>query len=304
MGVEDFEKVWTEVEYYSGGYRIAAFLYVPEDWKPGDPPRPAVVTLHGYSGMKEIYGLYVPDGLYRAGYAVLAIDNRGFNKSEGTRGRANPTEQVEDVYDAVSYLETLPSVDSERIGVYGTSWGGGLAIWSAAFDDRIKVCVSSAGVHDGERWMREARRHWEWPEFQERIRAAARRRVTDGESETVEFTEMMVTDPHTAEIAIAAFQQHPAYFSTWDIQSAEWCSRWRPIFVAERIAPRPVMIIYAEHDRLVPPQEQLDCFAACGEPKKLLKLPKAQHYESYQVGSPELAEFSLTETVAWYDEHL
>jgi hypothetical protein len=36
----------------------------------------------------------------------------------------------------------------------------------------------------------------------------------------------------------------------------------------------------------------------------LLKLPRAQHYDSCNPGNPELAALSLANTVAWYQTYL
>jgi dienelactone hydrolase len=46
---------------------------------------------------------------------------------------------------AVDVLQSLPEVDPERIGCIGHSLGGHNAIFSAAFEPRIKVIVSSCG---------------------------------------------------------------------------------------------------------------------------------------------------------------
>ena len=59
-----YEKVWNDIHYYSNDLKIAAYFYTPKDWNPGDPPRPAVVVLHGYSGMKDVYGMDVPRRLW------------------------------------------------------------------------------------------------------------------------------------------------------------------------------------------------------------------------------------------------
>ena len=99
------KKVWEEVNYYSDGLSIAAHLYKPTEWNPGDPPLPAIVCLHGYSGMKEVYGMDVPRRLWEEGYFVIAPDHRGFGESEGARGRHRPLEQAQDVYDAFTFLE-------------------------------------------------------------------------------------------------------------------------------------------------------------------------------------------------------
>ena len=72
----------------------------------------------------------------------------------------------------------------------------------------------------------------------------------------------------------------------------------------DRIAPRPVLMIYAENDMLVPVEEQLSCFAALGEPKKLVKLPNCQHYESYQFCNPEMHAIQKRAALEWYETYL
>jgi dienelactone hydrolase len=46
---------------------------------------------------------------------------------------------------AVDYLQSLAEVDPERIGVIGHSLGGHNAMFTAAFDERLKAIVSSCG---------------------------------------------------------------------------------------------------------------------------------------------------------------
>lgn len=296
--------MYQEIFYYSEGLKIAAHLYAPQGWKMGDPPRPAIICLHGYSGMKEVYGMDVPRRLWEEGYFVLAPDHRGFGKSEGPRGRHRPLEQAQDTYDAITCLETVEGVDPGRIGIFGTSFGGANAVWVAAFDERVRVVVTSVGVFEGERWMRSVRRPHEWKAFREKVMAAARRRVAAGEAATVPLPEMMLCDPHTELVLKGHHQRHPHYVKDYDLESAEACWRYKPEWVAGRIAPRPVLFIYAEHDHLVPVQEQLSCHAACGEPKKLVMLPGAEHYESYKFCNPALHEIGMREAVAWFGRYL
>ena len=297
-------KVWEDVTYYSDGLTIAAHLYTPSDWSPGDPPRAAIVCLHGYSGMKEVYGMDVPRRLWEEGYFVIAPDHRGFGESEGERGRHRPLEQAQDVYDAFTYLETVEGVDRERLGLYGTSWGGASAIWCAAFDQRVKVIVNSVGVSDGERWLAHARRPHEWLAFREQVAEAARTRVRTGEPTTMPLLDIMLTDPHTLGVIQQHHQKHGHYVSDYDLESAEACMRFKPEAVAHLIAPRPVLVIYAEDDCTVPAEEQFGCYAQLGEPKKLVKLPGAQHYESYYFCNPEMHEIGMAEAVAWFKQYL
>ena len=283
------EKVWDEVEYYSDGRKIAGFLYRPTDWKPGDAARPGVVVLHGYSGMKDVYGMDVPQWLWEAGYFVLSWDYPGFGVSEGERGRHRPLEQAQATYDSVTYLQTIDGVDPERIAYYGSSWGGANAIWCGAFDDRVKVIVSAVMVSDGERWMRTVRRPHEWQAFKAQVEEAERKRVLTGEKTMAPLGDIMLIDPHTKDVIDNFHSQD---------------HRFKPEWVAGHISPRPVLMVYSEVDMLVPVAEQLECYEALGEPKKLFKIPGAQHYDSYYMTNPALHELQKVEALAWYAKYL
>jgi uncharacterized protein len=68
-----------------------------------------------------------------------------------------------------------------------------------------------------------------------------------------------------------------------------------------RAAPRPVLFITADDDRLVPPQESEAMYARAGEPKKLVVLKGVGHYEVY---GGEAFRRVMDETLAWYRAHL
>jgi len=299
-----YERVWDDIEFYSNDLKIAAYLYRPKDWKLHAQLRPGIVILHGYSGMKDVYGMDVPQWLWEEGYCVLSYDYPGFGVSEGKRGRHRPFDQVQSTYDAVTYLQTVEGVDPERIAFYGSSWGGANAIWCAAFDERVKVVVSAVMVSDGERWMRSVRRPHEWQSFKTMIEEAERKRVLTGEKTMLPLTELMLTDPHTQYLIENLHAKDKTFNPEYDAESAAACWRFKPEWVANRIAPRPVLMIYAEHDMLVPIEEQLSCYEALGEPKKLVKLPKAQHYESYKFCNPEIHEIQKIEALNWYRKYL
>ena len=76
---------------------------------------------------------------------------------------------------------------------------------------------------------------------------------------------------------------------------------FHPEWVVDRIAPRPILFITTDDDRLVPPDESRALYEKAGEPKKLVVLEGYGHYEVY--AEPAFGEV-MRETVAWYREHL
>jgi dipeptidyl aminopeptidase/acylaminoacyl peptidase len=99
------------------------------------------------------------------GYIVLAFDYRGWGQSESlllaTERQPKPDEnnemtlqvkalrwqmnyayQTEDIRAAISFVAGEPNVDKERIGLWGSSYGGGLVTWVAGNDPRVK-CVAA-----------------------------------------------------------------------------------------------------------------------------------------------------------------
>ena len=294
-----------DVTYYSDGLKIAAHLYRPAGMKESDPARPAVLCLTGYSGRKNVATVDLPKHLAREGFVALAPDYRGYGESEGVRGRHRPLEQVQDSYDGITYLSTVAGVDPERIGIYGTSFGGGVAVWVAAFDPRVKAVVSSAGVHDGERWLKLVRAPNDWFKFRDRVREEAKRRVLTGDRTMIYRYDIYPNDPEIVEKPIMTKSEHGAddVFDV-DMASVDACFRFKADWVVDRIAPRPVLFFVAEYDIMVPPDEVIETFKKCGEPKKLIELRGARHNHIYEFSDSEHFKTVATETAAWFRTYL
>lgn len=159
---DDVEK--RSVKIWSDGTRMAAHLYLPKNRKPDDK-LPAVVLCAGTGGTKEHTGGRLGPILAQHGYVALAFDYRGWGESDSRlmsveqqpklneqheltiqvkalRGQMSYAEQTEDIRAAISYLAGEPGVDAERIGLWGTSYGGGLVIWATGNDPRVK-CLAA-----------------------------------------------------------------------------------------------------------------------------------------------------------------
>jgi pimeloyl-ACP methyl ester carboxylesterase len=295
----------SEVTFYSDSDKIAGYLFTPADWKAGDPPRPGILVLAGYSGNTQADCTHMMKRLCAEGWFVFGYDYVGFGKSDGKRNRHRPLEQAQNTYDALTYMQTVPGIDPERLAIYGTSFGCANGIWVTAHDERVKCLVTSVGVTDGYEWMRSIRRPWEWLAFKDRVLKEAQKRVVSGEGTLVPNGEIMLRDPESQrQRDMHAQAGHTFQSEERDIESAEAVMRYRPDWVVDKISPRPVLMIYAEHDNLVPPVQQLSAYEKCGEPKKLVMLPKSGHYDSYEFRNTVTCQITYTETIAWFKQHL
>jgi pimeloyl-ACP methyl ester carboxylesterase len=262
-------------------------------------------VLAGFSGNTRADCFDAMHRLCAEGWFVFGLDYPGFGRSGGTRQRHRPLEQAQSAYDGLTYMQTLPGIDPERLGIYGTSFGGANGIWVTAHDERVKCLVTSVPVTDGQRWASMIRRPFEWHAFRDRVAAGARKRVLVGLPEFVPASELMPRDPDTVrQFEMHRQAGHGAADDERDLESAEALFRYRPEWVIDRISPRPVLMIYADRDNRVPPDMQLSCFAKCGEPKKLVCLQGAGHYDSYESRNPETSRIVYDETIAWFAKYL
>ncbi len=136
-----------DVSFDSGGERIAAWFYPGE----GDAParRPCIVLGHGFAAVKEARLDAFAERFAAAGFACLVFDYRHFGASGGTpRQVIDIGEQRRDWDAALRYARSLPRVDAERIGIWGTSFGGGLAMEVAARDRRVRAAVFQVPLVD------------------------------------------------------------------------------------------------------------------------------------------------------------
>ena len=288
------------VEFYSEGFKLVGDVYVP-DGLPSGEQRAAVLLCHGYTGVKD---LYLPDNaktLNDAGYVVMTFDYKGWGESEGTRSRLAPYSRVADVQAAMTYLSIQPEADADRIGLYGTSYGGATVSWTAAIDQRAKCIVSVVGIGHGARWMSRVRRVDEWVDLRERSKEDREKRATTGESDYVDRSEILLPDRQSAELAAAARRLNPAAVSTIPMEYVDDTIGFNPEWIVDKISPRPILFITSEDDRLVLPEESEQLYAHAGEPKKLVVLKGYGHYEVYS--EPAFSEV-MGETLEWYGEYL
>lgn len=133
----------------SGSDHCEAWLYRPEGLRPGQRA-PIVVMAHGLGGVKLLRLAAFAERFCAAGYLCLVFDYRYFGGSTGTpRELLDIPSQLADWRAAVAHARSLPEADPERVVVWGTSFGGGHSLVTAADDPRIAAAISQCPFTDG-----------------------------------------------------------------------------------------------------------------------------------------------------------
>jgi dipeptidyl aminopeptidase/acylaminoacyl peptidase len=145
------------------GTTIHGQLFVPKKMKKSDK-LPAVIFMHGGPIRQMLLGWHMRGYYHNAyglnqylaakGYVVLSVNYRagiGYGRAfreapnQGPRGSS----EYQDIVAAARYLQSLSYVDSERIGLWGGSYGGLLTAMGLARDSELFAAgVDLHGVHD------------------------------------------------------------------------------------------------------------------------------------------------------------
>jgi uncharacterized protein len=165
----------------------------------------------------------------------------------------------------------------------------------------VKCVVSVVGIGHGQRWMRSVRRPDEYHDLLERSAADRVRRAMTGASEFVDRSDILLPDRQSAELAAAARRGNPGAVSEIPLEFIDDTLGFHPEWVVDRIAPRPVLFITTDNDRLVPQDESEALYRHAGEPKRLVVLPGFGHYEVY---TGEAFRQVMAPTLGWFQQYL
>jgi fermentation-respiration switch protein FrsA (DUF1100 family) len=286
-----------EVSFYSEGSKLTADLYLPEG--PGDARFPAIVLCHGFAGIRDILLPAYAELFARNGFAALVFDYRGFGDSEGERGRLVPAEQVVDIRNALTFMETLPQVDASRMGLWGTSFGGANAIYTAAADSRVKCISVQITFGSGERMVTGGMGAQEREKMLSTIQKAWQRAVTKNKPLYLNMDQIL-TDLDSKAFYQKTVETHPKLKNRLPLTTIKESLECRP---EEQLAKLniPIMIIGATGDIVCPVEESKILYEKAREPKELFIIENARHYDVYE---GEYFKLSAGKALKWFEKYL
>ena len=288
-----------EVTYYSEGVACYGKIFFPKGFA-STGKTPGIVLGQGWAGFHFSIEKYAARFAER-GLVAMAIDYRGWGLSDGyvstaarlggsddvrftrtktdvviKRTRLIPMDQVQDYRNAISYLQGEPGVDADRIGIWGSSFAGGNVIVVAALDSRVKAIVGQVPAISG-------KNSGAGPvSLKGKLLEDAIKRARTGQG--------------------AEFETGFSYRRMVDVETQQMVAEYRPFRYLKEIGDRPVLLIPAEKDELIPNRDH--AYAAMEVltgPKKLIEVPGITHFEIY-IGKP--FEISSNAAADWFRQHL
>jgi fermentation-respiration switch protein FrsA (DUF1100 family) len=293
-----------DIEFDAEGVTVRGWLDLPDGVS---GPVPTVVMAHGFSAVKEMFLDSFAEAFAAGGLGALVFDNRNFGASDGEpRQEIDPWAQVRDYRHAITYAQTRPEVDADRIGVWGSSYSGGHVLVLGAIDKRIKCVACQVPLVSGFRNIQRLVRQ----DFLAPNRAAMDQdRAARFRGEPPAMVPVVDPDP----LAVSALPtpdswewfsevgkgRAPAWSNEVTLRSVEMLMEYEPSAYLERISPTPLLMVVAALDHLTPSDLALEAYQQAREPKKLVLLPDA-HFDAY-VKAFDAASGAARD---WFLEHL
>lgn len=213
-----------------------------------------IILMHGW-GMNRADILKNTYFLRELGFNLFYFDFRALGESGGKTSSIGYLE-LKDITAAINFLKDTRPQFCEKIGLYGLSMGGMVAICEAAHNPDIACVVAEASYYS----FRRVVSRWAW----------LHRRV-----------------PY--------FPIMPMVLHYIRKQLGINPERYSPKYNIPKISPRPVFLIHGRYDNLVPAAQAKLLYKCAGEPKEIWLVPGAKHNKCAEVGGFEykqrLADF-------------
>ncbi len=278
-----------DIEFTSGGALLRGWLY----HSAGTLSGPGVVMAHGLSAVREMFLDRYAEMFAEAGFTTLVYDHLGFGASGGEpRQCPAPSVQLEGYRDAISWLGHQPSIDADRIGIWGSSFSGGEVIILASEDLPIGCAVAQVpALGDG------------GPDVPAAALAAIARAVEQGRddvilpavTDTQDGLGVMFEDGSYDWFTRVAAERAPNWRN--ELRVSGLFEPFRPIDHLADVKV-PLLLVVAPADTLTPPGPGI-AVAASVPAIQVVEIPGG-HFDAYEAGF----EASVGPAIDWYRRYL
>ena len=291
------------ISYYSDGLKLSGIfirLTIPKE-----NAFPGVVLVPGFMSTADAFFPGFADELNKGGFVSLTMDFRGFGQSEGVRGEVIPYLQIYDASNAISYLQSRPEVDPDKIAILGVSLGGGEVAYIAARDRRVKAVASMVLVGDGVRRMRKFRTEEQWQTLMQKVQEDRINRAVTGKSK--EFhgflkqgtDSVLIMPPDLSSSLKEAEQVEEEKGNSTTLATVDGWLGYKPEEIIDKVSPTPILFVQAEKDELEADDADI-LYRKAKEPKKLFTLKDGVHFDVYGKRTNE----AMKPVLEWFKQYL
>ncbi len=290
--------MYSDISFLSEGTMIRGRLYLPRN---GQTQSPVVVMAPGFGGLIQHSPEQYAESFASGGFAVLAYDHPRFGVSDGMpRQDVDPVLQRRTYRDAITFAQSLPEVDGSRVGLWGSSYGGGHVIEVAAQDRRVRCVVSQVPTISG---FQQALRRLT-PEAMKALRvrfdADRAERLKGNAPATLPLVSIDASKPGYFN-SRAAYDNYmvPGFVNEITLRSMEMGWENEPAVNIARVSPTPLLMIVADDDEATPSDLALSAYNRALEPKELL-IVRGGHFSPYKEHFLKTSGAALN----WFSKHL
>ncbi|EFO2736202.1 hypothetical protein B6P86_26930, partial [Escherichia coli] len=246
----------------------------------GGKKRPAIILCHGFCGIREILLPQFAEVFTQAGFVTITFDYRGFGDSDGERGRLIPEMQIDDIVTVINWAKEQPFIDKERVGLWGTSLGGGHVFGAAVKGGGVKCIVSQLAFADGEKNITHHMSSEEKKEFISTLEKLDAVKKASGREKFVSITRVL-NDNESKKF----FEENRTQYPDMDIKipflTVKEMLDYKPVQYAAQVTC-PSLIVVAEKDTVNPKEQGIELYnSVMHEDKQLYFVNNARHYDTY-----------------------
>lgn len=246
----------------------------------GSTKKPTIILCHGFCGIREILLPDFAEAFTLCGFSTITFDYRGFGDSDGERGRLVPAMQIDDIISVINWARKQSSLDAERIGLWGTSFGGCHVFGAAVRDQGIKCIVSQLAFADGEEIVTGNMNDTEKEAFLLTLDKMSEKQRSTGKEMFVSVNRVL-SDVESKSFFEENRVQHPKIDIKIPFLTVLETLLYKPVLNASQVTC-PTLVVIAGQDTVNPPKQGRKLFDAVGaKQKRLYEEVSARHYDIY-----------------------
>lgn len=277
---------------------ISLTLYKPSGF--GNKKTPIIVLCHGFCGVQKFLLPKYAELFTDSGYAAVTFDYRGFGASDGERGRLEPARQIDDIICVINWIVCQPEIDPERVGLWGTSLGGGHVFGAAMLWKKVKCIVSQLAFSDGGEIITDGMDKLEKSTFISSLDKMSLKKKNTGKEVFVGVTRIL-----NDKASKAFFEENKKSYPEIDIKipllTVKEILHYKPALNASKITC-PALVVVAENDSVNPPAQGRKLFDAVASKEKMLYVEN--HADHYDVYSGEYFKRVIRTEIEWFQKYL